>query len=356
MTVYKDKARSTWVVSARFRDPLGTPRRTTKRGFESEADALEWERRLRLGGDCSSLTLSEFFEVYERDIRPTVTQSTWANKELLFRGKVEPYLGAKPVGELAACDILHWQDLMRHAEKSGGGRYSQTYLRALNNQLNAILNHAVRFYGIGRNPMLGIRRMGAKDAGEMVFWTKAEYLSFSRFAEENPMVHCAFEVLYWCGLRVGEMLALTPADIDFGRGAIMVRKSLSRVDGRYVATAPKTSCSRRVVQMPPFLEDELAALVELQGTGAGERVFDTTKASLRRWMDKGVQLAGLPKIRIHDLRHSHVSLLIDLGFPAVAIAERMGHTSITVTYRYAHLFPTRQTEMASRLEDEGCVR
>ena len=72
MTVYRDKARGTWVVSTRFRDPLGTPRRTTKRGFASEADALEWERRLRLGGDCSSLTLSEFFEVYERDPAPSV--------------------------------------------------------------------------------------------------------------------------------------------------------------------------------------------------------------------------------------------------------------------------------------------
>ena len=58
------------------------------------------------------------------------------------------------------------------------------------------------------------------------------------------------------------------------------------------------------------------------------------------------------RIRIHDLRHSHVSLLIEMGFSAVAIAERVGHESIDITYRYAHLFPTKQTEMANRLNSE----
>ena len=66
-------------------------------------------------------------------------------------------------------------------------------------------------------------------------------------------------------------------------------------------------------------------------------------------MEKYSKEAGVPKIRIHDLRHSHVSLLIDMGFSAVAIAERMGHESIDITYRYAHLFPSVQTEMANKL-------
>ena len=59
---------------------------------------------------------------------------------------------------------------------------------------------------------------------------------------------------------------------------------------------------------------------------------------------------GVKRIRIHDLRHSHISLLIDMGFTALAIAERVGHESIDITYRYAHLFPTRQVEMADKLD------
>jgi integrase len=68
-------------------------------------------------------------------------------------------------------------------------------------------------------------------------------------------------------------------------------------------------------------------------------------------MESGAKKAGLKPIRVHDLRHSHVSLLISLGFSAVAIAKRMGHKSVNVTYRYAHLFPDAQTDMAGQLND-----
>lgn len=71
-------------------------------------------------------------------------------------------------------------------------------------------------------------------------------------------------------------------------------------------------------------------------------------------MRRGCEASGVKKIRIHDIRHSHVSLLIDMGFSAVAIASRVGHESIDITYRYAHLFPTRQTDMADKLNNVRC--
>lgn len=72
-------------------------------------------------------------------------------------------------------------------------------------------------------------------------------------------------------------------------------------------------------------------------------------------MERGTKQTGVKRIRIHDLRHSHVSLLIDMGFSAVAIADRVGHESIDITYRYAHLFPTKQTEMADKLNQERSI-
>ena len=69
-------------------------------------------------------------------------------------------------------------------------------------------------------------------------------------------------------------------------------------------------------------------------------------------MDRGAKESDVQRIRIHDLRHSHVSLLIDMGFSALAIAERVGHESIEITYRYAHLFPSKQVDMANKLENE----
>ena len=83
-----------------------------------------------------------------------------------------------------------------------------------------------------------------------------------------------------------------------------------------------------------------------------DRIFPVTKSYLYREMVRGAKAAGVKKIRIHDLRHSHISLLIDMGFTALAIADRVGHESIDITYRYAHLFPTRQQEMAQKLNME----
>lgn len=204
--------------------------------------------------------------------------------------------------------------------------------------------------------MKELRKMGKKKAKEMSFWTKAEYLTFAKQIEDDPIAHCAFEILYWCGLRLGELLALTGDDVDFNRGVIMVRKGMSKVGSSYVMSVPKTSTSRRVVQMPPFLEEELSSLMYAKETAPDERIFPFTHHKMRRHLKEGAERAGLPQIRVHDLRHSHVSLLVDLGFPAPAIAERIGHSSISVTFTYAHLFPARQHDMTKALEIEGGMR
>ena len=77
-----------------------------------------------------------------------------------------------------------------------------------------------------------------------------------------------------------------------------------------------------------------------------------TKNYLHHEMDRGAKEAGVKRIRIHDLRHSHVSLLIEMGFSALAIADRVGHESVDITYKYAHLFPSKQQEMAQKLDME----
>lgn len=79
----------------------------------------------------------------------------------------------------------------------------------------------------------------------------------------------------------------------------------------------------------------------LYGYGGKDRIFQVTKSFLHHEMERGCRISGVKKIRIHDLRHSHISMLIDMGFSAVAIADRVGHESIDITYRYAHLFPSK---------------
>ena len=170
---------------------------------------------------------------------------------------------------------------------------------------------------------------------------------------DKPLSYYAFEMLYWCGIREGELLALTPADFDFEAGTVKISKSYQRLHGEDVITTPKTKKSNRTIKMPNFLCDEMRDyLGMLYGVKKKDRIFTVTKSYLHHEMDRGAKEAGVKRIRIHDLRHSHISLLIDMGFSAVAIADRVGHESIEITYRYAHLFPSKQTEMADKLDFE----
>lgn len=131
---------------------------------------------------------------------------------------------------------------------------------------------------------------------------------------------------------------------------LRISKSYQRLQKQDVITPPKTPKSNRVLAMPDFLAEEVADYIRLFGIQDGERLFPVSKNYLYREMERGCRASGVQRIRVHDLRHSHVSLLIELGFSALAIADREGHEAIDITYRYAHLFPTKQDEMAAALD------
>ena len=138
--------------------------------------------------------------------------------------------------------------------------------------------------------------------------------------------------------------------IDFSNKVINVTKTYSKINKKTIVTAPKTPKSIRKVTMPDFLADELKDYISaIYGAEPNDRLFPISKNKVEREMKRGTEAKGLKQIRVHDLRHSHVSMLINLGYTAVAIAERMGHESIDIMYRYAHLFPTVQSDMADRL-------
>lgn len=184
----------------------------------------------------------------------------------------------------------------------------------------------------------------------MKCWTRDEYLKFSEFMMDDPVGYYYFQMLYWCGLHEGEALALTVSDFDFAKKTVSITKTFQHLKGKDVITEPKTPKSSRIVEMPAFLVEEIRHYVgTLYNLQPDDRLFLLSKSYLYRKMEQGSKAMGLQRIRVHDLRHSHVSLLIDMGYSAVAIAERMGHESIDITYRYAHLFPAVQRQMATDL-------
>ena len=354
MAVYKEEKTNTWRVIYRYTDWTGERKQSQKRGFKTKREALAWEReQLNKATADLDMTFASFVEQYTADMKTRIKENTWATKDHIIRTKLLPYFGKLKMCNITAQQIITWQNEMLDHKDEHGEKYSPVYLRSVNSQLSAIFNHAVRYYNLRENPCKKAGSMGKKKNREMLFWTKEEYLKFAEVMMDKPLSFYAFEMLYWCGIREGELLALTPADFDFEKCTVSITKSYQRLNGQDLITTPKTEKSNRIIKMPQFLADEMQDyLKQLYGIEPKDRMFTVTKSYLHREMDRGAKEAGVKRIRIHDIRHSAVSLLIDMGFSATAIADRVGHESIDITYNYAHLFPSKQTEMAEKLNME----
>ena len=353
MAVYKEE-KGTWRVIYRYTDWTGERKQTQKRGFATKRDAQAWEReQLNKSNSDLDMSFKSFVEHYTEDMKSRLKENTWHTKEHIIRTKLLPYFGGLKMCKITPQQIIKWQNELINFKDERGEPYSPVYLKTVQNQLSAIFNHAVRYYNLKENPCVKAGGMGKKKNREMLFWTKDEYLKFVDAIMDKPLSFYAFEMLYWCGIREGELLALTPADFDFDRLTVTISKSYQRLNGQDLITTPKTEKSNRTITMPEFLADETRDYIyTLYKVGSDDRIFPITKSYLQKEMERGSKAADVKKIRIHDLRHSHVSLLIDMGFSAIAIADRVGHESIDITYRYAHLFPSKQAEMAEKLDME----
>lgn len=355
MGAFKNEKNGTWYVQFRYTDWQGLRQQKLKRGFATKREAQEWEREFLMQKQADvTMTFESFAELYEKDVKPRLKENTWLTKESIIEKKILPYFAKRRLCDITAKDVIEWQNEIRELSDKSGRKYSQTYLKTVHNQLSALFNHAVRYYGLKSNPAAIAGNMGTEERKEMQFWTLEEYKKFSEAMMDKTISFYAFEMLYWCGIREGEMLALTPKDFDFKAETVTINKSYQRLKGRDVITTPKTKKSNRTIKMPKFLCEEMHEYLGMfYGAGENDRIFPVSKSYMHHEMDRGAKEAGVKRIRIHDLRHSHVSLLIEMGFTALAIADRLGHESIEVTYRYAHLFPSKQTEMANKLDDLG---
>lgn len=354
MSVTKDPVRGTWTMYTRYVDWQGIVREKRKRGFSTRREALEYEREFLLKKSKDiNMSFEKFVEIYMDDMKPRLKESTYTNKQYIIRDKILPFFKVKCLAEITPTDIIQWQNELLSYRDSEGKPYSATYLRTIQNQFSAIMNHAFKFYDLPKNPCKQLSKMGKAKAKEMMFWTKEEYMKFAVAMKEKPVSYYAFELLYWCGIRVGELLALTKEDIDINNRQLHINKAYQVIKGEEIISTPKTEKSNRIIDMPKFLCDELEDyLGMLYKCDSDTRLFEISKSYLHHEMDRGCKKTGVKRIRIHDLRHSHVAYLIELGFSTVEIAERLGHENISVTSTYSHLYPSKQRSMAEKMNAE----
>jgi len=343
----KDPKTGKWLIQYRYRDWTGKNKKSTKRGFKTKREAEEWVRNFLLSQSNSlDMKFSDFVALYLEDMRNRLREHTMINKEYVIKDKLLPYFGEKKVNEITVADIRTWQNMLIQQG------YSQTYLKTIHNQLSAIFNYAVRYYELDNNPCRKAGSMGKNKADEMQIWTKEEFQNFVDCLMDKRVSWMAFQILFWTGIRIGELLALTFADVNLTTKVMTINKSYQRLKGKDIVTPPKTPKSNRTVNLPGFLVEDIRDYKEsLYDPKPTDRVIPAPKTFLEKEMNRGVKLSGVKKIRIHDLRHSHVSLLIELGFSAKEIAERLGHENIETTLNtYSHLYPNKQEKMANRLD------
>lgn len=294
------------------------------------------------------MAFSSLVELYMEDCQSRLKPTTLANKKYVIDLKILPFFKDMPINTINATTVRKWQNELISHENN----YSQTYLKTVNNQLSAIFNFAVKYYKLPSNPVRTCGSMGKKNADSMQFWTVDEFNKFIAVVEDKPVSKVIFEILFWTGIRSGELLALTLNDFDMKAQTVSINKNYARHKGQDLILEPKTPKSKRVVTIPPFLVDLVQDYAsKLMDYEPDERLFTVTKSYLHHEMDRGSKKAKVKRIRIHDLRHSHASLLIEMGFSPLLISERLGHENIETTLQtYSHLYPNKHSQVADRLE------
>lgn len=343
----RDAKTGKWLIQYRYTDWQGNRKKSTKRGFDTKREAEEWLRNFLMSQQADfNMYFEDFLKLYYEDMSARIRENTLNTKKYIIDLKILPYFGKKSINSITPADIRKWQnELMSQG-------YSQTYLRTINNQLTAIFNYAVKYYDLKNNPCRKAGSMGKNQADEMNFWTKEEFSDFADAIMDKQDSYTAFITLFWTGMRIGELLALTPADINFEEKTISISKSYQRIKRKDVITPPKTPKSNRIITVPDFLladiKDYMNSMYGLKDT---DRLFPLTKSFIEHEMQRGIKNSGVKRIRVHDIRHSHCALLFEMGIAPLEVADRLGHERVETTLNiYAHIYPNKQKHLSDKLE------
>lgn len=343
MPAYYDKTTKTWYCKFYYTDYTGAKKQKFKRGFKLQREAKEWERSfLEKQQGTPDMTFQSLYDIYIEDMSHRLKQSTLDGKIMVFTTRILPYFKDKRINAITPADIRSWQN-----EQISKG-YSLAYLDRINNMMVTIMNYAVNYYNLPSNPCNKAGKMG-KRTRSLSFWTLEQYQLFLQQVTDIT-ARTALQVLFYSGMRFGELLALTLGDLDFKTNTIHINKTLLHKTSGDIINSPKTENGVRDVVMPESIMQELREYTKkLYGIRPKDRIFTFTKSLIRGNMQRGSAAVGIPFIRIHDLRHSHVSLLINMGCTPFLVAERIGDTVQLVMNVYGHLYPNKHQEVAENL-------
>ncbi len=301
--------------------------------------------------------LDEWLELCERR---GLRSSTIASYRTMLRLHIDDRFGQTPLSEITASQINRlYGRLLREGRRDGGGGLSARTVRYFHTVLNKALADAVRAGHATRNPAALADPPSPKAARPRVFpvWSPEELTQYL-LATKSDRHYLAFHVAATTGLRRGELLGLRWCDVDCEARQLHVVQTLVEAAHKPIFGLPKTERSRRVVALDARTTELLAAAraaAECRRGGFDERgvVFTTAEgkpihpAVFSYYFQRSVHRAGVTRIRLHDLRHTHATHALQVGIHPKVVSERLGHSTITITLDiYMHVLPSMQRDAA----------
>lgn len=345
MPAYK-QPNGSYLVRFYTTDIFGNKKQVKKRGFKTRREALIYESEMTLKKDGNlDMKFPEFYELYIDDVGARVKPTTLETKKTIANKYILKYFKKMKVVDITPLAIRAWQREILSLN------LSETFCRTINNQLSSIMNYAVKYYKLPTNPVRQAGGIGKRNSEEMSIWTVEEFNRFAGAVKEKFIHYIGYKILFWTGIRVGELLALTIEDFDLDKQTLRINKNYQVLKGVEMITTPKTAKSVRVLEIDDELAEELKEYIsKLYLPDKTTRLFSFTRSSFSRTLKEYAKIAGVKQIRVHDLRHSHASLLLHEGMDITSVARRLGHENIETTLKtYTHIYNTRGGQVTSFL-------
>lgn len=378
---YRTKAGERWRAKGLVRQVDGTMKEVNKRGFGTKTAALEWLSEQQAAGrkgewiEPSKRLLGDYGAEVIAGLR--ISAQTRSSYEKNWRLHVLPYPVARlPLAQVTGLALTgHYRALERRGRKDGhaGKGLSPRTVRYLHTIISKVLGQAVRDGLLLRNPAAAATPPTAKEAKapEMHPWSAAQLRAFLDWSRDNSDNHAAWHVLAYTGMRRGELLALRWQDIDLDAATVSVRRSVGVVknhgQARQIVEGGTKTAKPRVIDIDPdtaavlrahrkargsmafqLAQDTALAFGNIEGQFRDPETFSKVFKTAQRLCERDLGAAAPPVIRLHDLRHTHATLLLTVRIPVHVVSERLGHASPVVTLTvYAHCLPGSQREAAA---------
>lgn len=376
MPIYKmpgsKNGKQKYRVRINYIDNLGKNRQIDRVAYgSSEAKDLErqLEYELKTQTPTARMTLKGLYEGYIKALAPEIRETTLDKNKQTLTAHVLDKLGTTPLDKLTAPVLQDWKNQIEEtvANPKTGEKLKLRTKQNIFSVFRALLNWGVKMDYLHQNPLSKVGNFKSSDIIKetISYYTAEEYKKFISAAYNEAKksnvisdwdYYVFFSIAFYTGLRKGEIHALKWTDID-GNYINITRSISQKLKGGDRETPPKNKSSIRTLQLPKPLMDILTehktryqknkAFTKDFRICGGERPLRDT--SVENANIKFAKLAGLKKIRIHDFRHSHVSLLANEGINIQEIARRLGHANIEMTWNtYSHLYP-REEERAIKI-------